>query len=94
VNPDVIRLDFPVMLAATIVLLPICWNGFAIKKWEGWLLVGSYVAYVAYLIMEAGDSTAPELYRTMLLIAVPLIIVVYSAAGFQGWRKYRASQRV
>jgi len=93
VNPDVIRLDFPVMLAATIVLLPICWNGFAIKKWEGWLLVGSYVAYVAYLIMEAGDSTAPELYRTMLLIAVPLIIVVYSAAGFQGWRKYRASQR-
>jgi cation:H+ antiporter len=93
VNPDVIRLDFPVMLAATVVLLPICWNGFAIKKWEGWLLVGSYVAYVAHLVMEAGDSSAPELYRTMLLIAVPLIIVVYSAAGFQGWRKYRASQR-
>jgi len=93
VNPEVIRLDFPVMLAATIVLLPICWNGFMIKKWEGALLALFYVAYVAYLIMEAGDSTAPELYRSMMLIVVPLVIIVYSAAGFQGWRKHRASQR-
>ena len=93
VNSDVIRLDFPVMLAATIVLLPICWNGFMIKKWEGSLLILFYVAYVAYLIMEAGDSTAPELYRTAMLIIVPLVMLVYGAAGFQGWRKYRAAQR-
>jgi cation:H+ antiporter len=93
VNSEVIRLDFPVMLAATIVLLPICWNGFMIKKWEGSLLVLFYVAYVAYLIMEAGDSTAPELYRTAMLIIVPLVMIVYGAAGFQGWRKHRAAQR-
>lgn len=93
VNSEVIRLDFPVMLAATIVLLPICWNGFMIKKWEGSLLVAFYIAYVAYLIMEAGDSTAPELYRTAMLIIVPLVMVVYGTAGFQGWRKHRAAQR-
>ena len=93
VNSEVIRLDFPVMLAATIVLLPICWNGFMIKKWEGSLLVVFYVAYVAYLIMEAGDSTAPELFRTAMLIIVPLVMLVYGAAGFQGWRKHRAAQR-
>lgn len=93
VNSEVIRLDFPVMLAATIVLLPICWNGFMIKKWEGSLLVMFYVAYVAYLIMEAGDSTAPELFRTAMLIIVPLVMIVYGAAGFQGWRNHRATQR-
>ena len=93
VNSEVIRLDFPVMLAATIVLLPICWNGFMVKKWEGSLLVLFYVAYVAYLIMEAGDSTAPELYRTAMLIIVPLVTVVFGATGFQGWRKHRAAQR-
>jgi len=76
-----------------VVLLPICWNGFMIKKWEGSLLILFYVAYVAYLIMEAGDSTAPELYRTAMLIIVPLVMLVYGAAGFQGWRKYRAAQR-
>ncbi|MEY4400557.1 MAG: hypothetical protein RL072_422 [Actinomycetota bacterium] len=91
VNPEVIRLDFPVMLAATFVLLPICWNGFVVKKWEGALLAFFYVAYVAYLVMDAGDSTAPELYRTMMLIAVPIVLIVYSAAGVQGWRKYSAS---
>jgi len=92
VNSEVIRLDFPVMLAATIVLLPICWNGFMIKKWEGSLLVLFYVAYVAYLIMEAGDSSAPELFRTAMLIIVPLVMVVYGAAGLQGWRKYRSGK--
>lgn len=93
VSREVIRLDFPVMLAATIVLLPICWNGFMIKRWEGGLLAAFYVAYVAYLIMEAGDSTAPELFRTAMLIIVPLVIIVYSAAGFQGWRAHRAATR-
>lgn len=93
VNAEVIRLDFPVMLAATIVLLPICWNGFMIKKWEGSLLVAFYIAYVTYLIMEAGDSSAPELFRTAMLIIVPLVMIVYGAAGFQGWRKHRAAQR-
>ena len=93
VSNEVIRLDFPVMLAATIVLLPICWNGFMIKRWEGFLLAAFYVAYVAYLVMEAGDSTAPELFRTAMLIVVPLVIIVYSAAGFQGWRAHRAATR-
>jgi cation:H+ antiporter len=90
VNAEVIRLDYPVMLAATIVLLPICWNGFMIKRWEGALLAAFYVAYVAYLVMEAGDSTAPQLFRTAMLIAVPLVAIVYSAAGLQGWRRHRA----
>jgi len=43
--------------------------------------------------MEAGDSTATELYRTAMLIIVQLVMVVYGAAGFQGWRKHRAAQR-
>lgn len=90
VSHEVIRLDFPVMLAATLVLLPICWNGFVIKRWEGLLLVAFYVAYVAYLVMDAGDSTAPELFRTAMLIVVPLVVIVYSVAGFQGWRQHRS----
>ena len=89
VNRELLRLDYPVMLAATIVLLPICWNGFTIKRWEGALLAGFYVAYVAYLIMDAGDSTAPELFRTAMVIAVPLVVVIYAAAGVQGWRRHR-----
>ncbi len=93
VNDEVIRLDYPVMLAATVLLLPICWNGFMVKRWEGAVLVAFYVAYVAYLVMEAGDSSAPELYRTAMLVIVPLVMIVYGAAGFQGWREHRAARR-
>lgn len=93
VNDEVIRLDYPVMLAATVLLLPICWNGFMVKRWEGAVLVAFYVAYVAYLVMEAGDSSAPELYQTAMMIIVPLVMIVYGAAGFQGWREHRAARR-
>lgn len=81
------------MLAATLVLLPICWNGFMIKKWEGALLAVFYVAYVTYLVMESGDGSAPDLYRTMLLIVVPLVMLAFTATGLQGWRRHRAAQR-
>jgi cation:H+ antiporter len=91
VNEEALNLDIPVMLAATVVLIPICWNGFAIKKWEGALLTVFYAAYVAYLILQAGDDGVPEFYRTMLLIVTPLVGLTFCVTGFQGWRKYRMS---
>ena len=39
-----LRLDFPVMLAATVVLVPIVWNGFRITRWEGFVLIAFYAA--------------------------------------------------
>jgi len=93
VGDDVLRLDMPVMLVATVVLLPICWNGFLIKRWEGFIMVGFYAAYVTFLFFEAGESTAPQIYRMMLSIVVPLALLSFFTAGFQGWRRHRASTR-
>jgi hypothetical protein len=42
--------------------------------------------------MDAGDSTAPELFRTMMLIVTPIVMLAFTATGIQGWRKYRAEQ--
>jgi len=91
VDDEVIRIDFPVVLVATLVLVPICWNGFRIKRWEGALLVAFYGAYVAWLVFEAGEAGAPETYRTMLMIVVPLALMAFGAAGVQGWRRHRAA---
>lgn len=93
VDRELIRLDFPVMLAATLVLIPICWNGFAIKRWEGALLAAFYVAYVAYLVMESGENTSPQVFRSAMLIGVPLVMAAYFASGWRGWQKYRLSQK-
>ena len=54
VSDSSLRLDFPVMLAATVVLVPIVWNGARIRRWEGLVLMGFYAAYVAYLVSDAG----------------------------------------
>ncbi len=51
-----LRLDFPVMLAATVVLVPIVWNGARIRRWEGLVLIGFYAVYVTYLVVVADPS--------------------------------------
>jgi cation:H+ antiporter len=55
-----LRLDLPVMVAATVVLVPIIWNGFVIRRWEGVVFVGFYAAYVTYLVLDANGSNAPS----------------------------------
>ncbi|GMU94855.1 calcium/sodium antiporter [Ignavibacterium album] len=39
-------LDFGVMLAAALILLPLSYTGFRISRWEGGLLIFGYVAYL------------------------------------------------
>lgn len=48
--PSALRLDFPIVLAATVFLLPLTWKDRRLQRWEGTVLVGAYVAYVAFLL--------------------------------------------
>lgn len=50
VAASAMRLDFPVVLAATAFLLPLAWTGRRLHRWEGGLLIGIYVAYVVFLL--------------------------------------------
>jgi cation:H+ antiporter len=91
VTDEALRLDLPVMIVSAFVLIPICWNGFMIKRWEGFLLMAYYFAYVAYLIFRANDSDAAEFMSTAALIVVPLTLITFGVTGFQGWRRHRAT---
>jgi len=86
-----LRLDFPVMLVATIVLVPIVWSGFEIKRWEGFVLIAFYFVYVAYLVLDANDSDATGVVGPAALIVAPLVILTFAVTGFQGWRRHRAN---
>jgi len=90
VTDEALRLDLPVMMVSALVLIPICWNGFMIKRWEGFLMMAYYFAYVAYLIFRANDSDATDFMRTAALIVIPLTLVTFSVTGFQGWRRHKA----
>lgn len=97
VSPDPIpvsdaslRIDYPVMLAATIVLLPIVWRGFRIERWEGVVLIAAYLVYVAFLVLDASDHDATSTVGTFASIVAPLVILGFAVPGVQAWRRNRA----
>ena len=53
VAAPLLRFDIPVMVAVALASLPIFVTGHLIARWEGVVFLGYYVAYVAYLILEA-----------------------------------------
>jgi cation:H+ antiporter len=91
VSDAALRLDFPVMLAVSVVLLPIVWNGFMIKRWEGLLLCAFYVVYVVYLILDSNDHDASSVVGPAALLVSGLVLLTLSVAGYQGWRRHQAS---
>lgn len=76
VAASVIAFDLPVMLAAAVACLPIFLTGHAIARWEGFVLVGYYVAYVAYLILDTAGHDALDWFSdAMLLFVIPLTVL-------------------
>ena len=89
VNPLIVRFDLPVMIAVAVVCLPIFFTGFSIARWEGFLFLGSYVAYTLYLIFAAtGDPALHTLVDGMLLV-LPLIAATLVWTVVQALRRHR-----
>jgi len=80
--PAVIGFDLPVMIAVAFACLPIFFTGGIISRQEGIFLIGYYLAYTLYLLLEVShhDSlpvfNAIMLYFTFPLTAITLVIVV------------------
>jgi cation:H+ antiporter len=91
VQQSAIRLDIPVMIGATIALLPICWNGFQIKRWEGFVLVAFYVLYVLYLLLDTNEHSATSVVGPAVFLVASLSVLGFSVTGYQGWRRHRAT---
>jgi len=91
VQESALRLDIPVMIGATLVLLPICWNGFQIKRWEGFVLAGFYTLYVLFLLLDSNDHSATGVVEPAVFLVASLSFLGFSVAGYQGWRQHRAT---
>lgn len=89
VQDSALRLDMPVMIGATLALLPICWNGFQIKRWEGFVLSGFYVLYVLYLLLDSNDHSATSVVGPSVFLVASLALLGFSVTGYQGWRRHR-----
>ena len=75
-----IALDMPLMLAASVALLPIAFTGFMIARWEGALFVGLYSAFMLYVVLAATEHDALDGFSTaMLWFVLPLIAITLIA---------------
>ncbi len=51
VGPNLVRIDIPVMVAVTLLAIPVFVSGRRVTRGEGLLFVTAYVVYVAYLLL-------------------------------------------
>jgi cation:H+ antiporter len=89
VPPSAISMDIPVMFAVAVLCLPV-FIGYTINRWEGMLFLGYYVAYSAYLVLQASRHDSLIQYRGVILIVLPLTILTLLAVRWRGRLARRA----
>jgi cation:H+ antiporter len=88
VSQAALDFDIPVMIAVAVACLPIFFHGSQISRWEGFLLLGYYVAYTAYLVMASTKHEGLDAFSdAMLFIVLPLTIVTLVVITVQELRK-------
>lgn len=86
--------DLPMMLAVAAACLPVFFTGGRIGRWEGWMFLAYYGAYLAYLVLDATSHAALPTYRTMLLAFVlPLTAVTLVVLAIAERGRRRAARR-
>jgi cation:H+ antiporter len=90
--PDsALSLDIPIMIAVAVACLPFFANGYALLRWEGWLFVGYYAAYVTWLILDNGEHSIREGYAVAMLgFVVPLTAITVAVITVRSRRAGRA----
>lgn len=88
VAEGVLNFDLPVMIATSMACLPIFFTGHLIARWEGGVFVAYYVAYTAYLILEArGHRLLPAFSQAMLWFVLPLTALTLAVIAGRAWRR-------
>jgi cation:H+ antiporter len=78
ISPAALSFDIPVMTAVAIACLPVFFHQHSINRWEGALFLGYFIAYTAYLFLDAsGHAYLPYFSAIMLWFVVPLTVMTF-----------------
>jgi cation:H+ antiporter len=92
VSSAALRFDMPLMIAVSLVCLPVFYSGWVIDRLEGLIFLGYYVAYTIYLYLRStGSAAAGPFNLVMLLLVIPLTVVVLTATTIRAIRRQRAA---
>jgi cation:H+ antiporter len=84
VSEAAIGLEIPFLIAVSVACLPTFFTGGTINRWEGCLFLGYYIAYTAYLILNATQHELLSAFNTvMFYFVVPITVVTIAVVFFQ-----------
>lgn len=88
VSSGALSLDIPFMVAVAFACLPIFVTRNLIARWEGAIFFGYYLAYTAYLLLDAANHPTATQYRDfMLIFIVPLTVLTLILSLWREWRR-------
>ncbi len=94
VAASVLRVDFPIMMAVMIACLPIFFTGYTISRWEGFVFVGYYAAYMLLLYLTATDHGGLAAYQSaMFFFVIPLTALTLAVSVYRHLRQKKPSMR-
>jgi len=84
VAPAALRFDVPVMVVVAIACLPIFFATASVRRWEGALFFGYWVAYTAYVILAAAQHDKVDEYgHVMSFFVIPLTVVTLTVVLYR-----------
>jgi cation:H+ antiporter len=78
ISSGALALDIPVMIAVAVACLPIFWNGYALMRWEGWIFLIYYGAYITWLVLDSSNHALRDGYAVAILgFVLPLTVLTF-----------------
>jgi cation:H+ antiporter len=73
VSIEALRFDIPVMIMVVLACAPVFMTGLIIQRWEGFLFLAYYLAYLSHLVLAAaGSPSVPDLDAVVLSLVIPI----------------------
>lgn len=75
VSATALRFDLPIMIAVAFICMPVFYTRQLISRREGFLFLGYYSTYTAYLILSATRHQSVQLFSRIAVIVLPLTLI-------------------
>ncbi len=93
VAPSALAFDIPVMIGVAVACLPVFFTGHLIARWEGTLFLGYYLAYTAYLFLDAVEHDHLETFGLVVgWFVLPLTVVTLGIGAARAMRHQGSSR--
>jgi cation:H+ antiporter len=91
VDPEVLALDLPIMIAVVLFCIPLFFTGCRITRLEGGVMLGYFVAYNLYLALGATDAVYTRSFEVaMTVFVMPITLLAIAFSVYQTLRRRRS----